>query len=233
MCTPLVKGGKTMDLDKKFKMIKIASTIAFLLTLLTWGGMTYYHYQKLYATDFDDVGEIKKQIQQNEKSNPSPFTITKEQYHQQSKSGEPPIDEELPNEDKMNADALRLFKDQKSVVKYMFTSAMMGKKDEFFYQFDPNVLIKDFPDPQKMAQEEEKVFDQITHHGTLQHMKIVDDYALPDDGKYRVVTDLYYAKGEKATVQIDLVPMADEHSGVSLWYAENSVVGLAKQTETK
>lgn len=215
-----------MDREQKYRYVKVASIGSLVLVLTLF--LIVLIYQKERNT-FEDLKPIEQMIGNERSKRPSPDVIThQELMHQadQLKSTDVPLDEiEATHEGEHSS----FFHKKEDVVKYFFTLAMLGDSEAFFQQFDPNVVLSDFPNTDTFESDQKEALHKLTKGGKLENIRILSDRIIPEDKQIEIKVELIYEGDLRRRVTLRLVKMGDEHTDHSEYYVGSSINDLLKE----
>ncbi|MFF0828743.1 hypothetical protein ACFYU8_17935 [Brevibacillus sp. NPDC003359] len=220
-----------MDREKKIKMTRISSILALIVVLVTLAILLFLDYLR-DRDNFENIDEIRQTIQNEKLAKPDPFTITYEQIQNQAqhmKESDIPLDENVGKHDPEQA---KLFKDRSYVIKYLFTLAIEGEVQAFFEQFDPNTMVKDFPNINTQPEEQNQALNSLTRNHSLTNIRILKSELVPNSKDVSVLVELVYSDQSRSKVWINMVKIGDEHSSHASWYITSSIHDLIKHIES-
>jgi hypothetical protein len=208
------KGVIELDRDQKYRLVKRNYLISFLVILVLFTILFWWN-NRADENSFENLGSITAQTSLYDKKRSLPTTTNGQLADAQEET-------DVATE--------TFFNDPTNLVKYFWDLAILGKQDEFYDQFDPNVQMADFPNVQDLKRQQTNYFDQLTHNGTLQHIKMKQTGISLTDTTNSITTTLIYRDGRRKDVRVKLGSLQDAHGdGSSEWYIKSSVHDLVNQ----
>ena len=201
-----------MSDERKYQILKYASVIALVVTL---GLYAIFHYMDS-RNSFHDLSEMKESLKMQIDQGITFYGESDDE--EESSDLFDPLD--------------TFFGDSEKVVEYIFSTAMLGEIDLFYYNFDPNVYAADFPDIEKADQQRKALFNRLTRNSKLENIRILS--MGPDAATFEqiVKVELIYKDDKRFKTSFRLKKIGDEHHHNENWYISTSMYEIVQPITT-
>jgi hypothetical protein len=113
-------------------------------------------------------------------------------------------------------------------VEYIFTTAILGEIDLFYYNFDPNVYMADFPNIDTVDEEKRELFNRLTRNAKLENIRILSMGIDSSTFELMVKVELIYSDNKRYKTSFRMVHLGDAHHHNENWYISTSMHEIVK-----